>query len=142
MDYYNNQNVSPEKNTFANVSMILGICSLILLCTGVLSIALGAMGILFAVLSRKTGTMTTPAKTGCVMSLIGLVSGLFLTISFYILIFFSAYGDYAKENPGQYDSNAIMEQVFENLYGPDYESIIENSTGIDYDTLMEMLETY
>lgn len=140
MDYNNNkQYVSSEKNSFANVSLILGICSLILLCTGVFSIVLGALGILFAVLSRKTGKMISSAKTGFVLSLIGLLSGLFLTISLYLFLIFSSFDDYVKQNPGEYDSRMVIDHLYEGIYGPNYESIIEDSTGVDYDTLMELL---
>lgn len=138
--YYYNQGNVPPKNNFANASLILGICSLVLLCTGIFSIPLGALGILFAVLSRRAGKMNPGAKTGCILSLAGLLSGLFITLFAYFSFIFTTIYDYMEKNPDNYDSNAIMDELLENLYGTDYKNFLENTYGIDYESLMDMLD--
>uniref|UniRef100_UPI003AB98B88 DUF4190 domain-containing protein n=1 Tax=Waltera sp. TaxID=2815806 RepID=UPI003AB98B88 len=62
MDYYQNnemnQNIpqiDPKYKGLSIASMVCGICSLVLCCTGLLSIPTGALGILFALLTRKRG---------------------------------------------------------------------------------------
>lgn len=74
MDY--NQN-----NPFTIAALACGICSLVLCCTGILAVPLGALGILFTVLARQRGKrMSSLSITGLVLSIIGLVLGLILSI--------------------------------------------------------------
>ena len=58
MDYYQNQNnemnqnipqIDPKYRGLSIASMVCGICSLVLCCTGLLSIPTGALGILFVI---------------------------------------------------------------------------------------------
>ena len=59
---------SPGMGTAA---LVLGICSMILLITG-LSFIAGALGILFALLSRGSGRMKSLPKVGLMLSITGL----------------------------------------------------------------------
>lgn len=87
---YNNNtssyNSAPEKiDAFSAASMICGIISIILCCTGILSISAGALGILFAILSkRKSKPMPSMSLTGIFLSCTGIAMGVFVLI-------FSAY---------------------------------------------------
>ena len=44
-----------KKNNFATAALIVGICSLFLLITFILPLPLGALGILFVILSKRKG---------------------------------------------------------------------------------------
>ena len=66
-------------------ALVMGILSLICCCCGYLGIACGALGIIFALLSRQDGPMDSKAKTGLVLSGIGLALGLISTVMFLIL---------------------------------------------------------
>jgi len=77
---YNAYNPDKARNSFGNAALIMGILSTVLLCTGILSIPFGALGLLFAILSRKNGTgFSSSALTGVVLSATGIVLGSALT---------------------------------------------------------------
>ncbi len=94
--YRNNQNYGPngfrhyppyggrppqKSNSFAVVSMIFGIFSLLLACcTGVGGIIMGSLGIIFAILSRGEEPMHTQAKFGLGISIGGMVLGTIVLI--------------------------------------------------------------
>lgn len=73
--------------TFASASLFCGTLSLLMCCTGILSVPVGALGILFAVLSKRADRPIHPAsKTGIRLSCIGIVLGLaFLAYSIYMV---------------------------------------------------------
>lgn len=109
-------------NKFAMVSMILGICSLVLLCTIFLPLVLGALGIIFAVLSKRRGQkMETPAVTGVVTSSLGL--GVSLIFCIFSLV--SAFIMLQPENREQ------LNRVYEDSFGVTYEEYIEEIYGED-----------
>ena len=54
MDYRQNS-PAPRRNPFTVASLVLGICSLASICTAILPLPLGALGILFAILSYRKG---------------------------------------------------------------------------------------
>ena len=67
-DYMQNAPQPPqESNAFALTSLILGICSLVFICFGG-GIVLGALGIIFAIVSRAP-QMNTQAKVGLGLSI-------------------------------------------------------------------------
>lgn len=93
MDYnrYNNQNnmfsgQSPERlNPFSVASLVCGIASITLCCTGVLSFPLGGLGIFFAILTKRMGkAMPSKSITGLVLSCVGI----FLELLAYIILFY------------------------------------------------------
>jgi len=55
----------------STAAMVLGICSIVFICCGG-SIILGTVGIILALLSRGSGTMDGRAKTGLILSIVGL----------------------------------------------------------------------
>ena len=74
---YNNYNPDRGRKAFDTASLVMGIISLILLCTGVLSIPSGALGILFFTLGKKPGAERSQnAKFGLALSVIGTVAGI------------------------------------------------------------------
>ena len=78
---YNNYNPDRGRHSFEIASLVMGVMSLILLCTGILSIPAGAMGVLFSILSKKgKNPLSAMARTAMILSLIGMISGAFITV--------------------------------------------------------------
>jgi ABC-type tungstate transport system substrate-binding protein len=78
---YNNYNPDKGRHSFEIASIVMGTLSLVLLCTGVLAIPTGALGIIFCTLSRKRNCpLTTMAKLGLVFSLMGMILGAMVSI--------------------------------------------------------------
>ncbi|HAD55196.1 MAG TPA: hypothetical protein DCG10_08445 [Lachnospiraceae bacterium] len=119
MDYYQNQNnqmnqnmpqVDPKYRGLSIASMVCGICSLVLCCTGVLSIPAGALGILFAMLTRKKGQrMNNMCVAGIWLSCVGLALGIFITISSIVTVF---------TDPSYMN---MLDQMYLQMYGVDME---------------------
>lgn len=130
-DSKNQQNsyLQPEPNGFATASLVLGILSLILCCCCYVSVPLGALGIIFAILSKGASIrMSGRSKTGLGLSIAGLCITLLLTAS----IFFGGflYGDKANFNRqfkdymeyylgDEYDSEEL-DDLFRQYMGDDY----------------------
>ncbi len=77
---YNAYNPDRARNSFGTASLVMGIISTVILCTGVFSIPFGALGILFSLLSRRKGApFANSALTGLVLSVTGMVLGAALT---------------------------------------------------------------
>ena len=73
---YNSYNPDKGRHSFETASLVTGTLSLLLLCTGVLSIPAGAMGILFSRLSKKgKNPLSGKATLGLIFSIIGLIAG-------------------------------------------------------------------
>ena len=107
---------------FALVSMILGICSLVLLCTVFFPIILGGLGLIFAILSkRKDKKMETAAMTGVITSSIGLG----LSLIFCIISVISAIHMLKPEN------RDMLNQMYEDTLGITYDEYIEGLYGED-----------
>ena len=82
---YNNYNPDRGRRSFDTASLVMGIISMVLLCTGVLSIPSGALGILFSSLGKKPGAdRTSVSKCGLILSSVGMVAGIIaVTIAIY-----------------------------------------------------------
>lgn len=65
----------PAGNGMVTAALVMGILSLLLTCCG-LSYVFGALGIIFALLSRKNGPMDPQAKIGMGLSIAGSVLGI------------------------------------------------------------------
>ena len=117
MDYYQNQEQDNERNgngqemdpRFRGISiasLVCGICSLVLCCTGLLSIPAGALGILFALLTRKRGQrMNNMCVAGIWLSCVGLALGIFITVSSIVTIF---------TDPSYLN---MLDQMYREMYG-------------------------
>lgn len=95
------------------VSISLGLLSLIACCLGYLSIPIGALGILFAVLCRRKGqALPRSCKTGLVLSIAGLAIGMaMLALTVYSTITNPTFWEYMRDAYTQY------EQMYQELYG-------------------------
>lgn len=60
-----------EKNNMALASLVLGILSLVTCCCSCLAVVLGALGIIFAFLSKEDRPMCSQAKAGLILSCVG-----------------------------------------------------------------------
>lgn len=115
---------------FALVSMILGICSLVLLCTIFCPLILGALGILFGVLSKRRGKkLESPALAGIITS----AAGFCLALVFCIFSIISAFQMLKPENR---DS---LNQIYEETMGITFDDYIEE---IYSDDILEQLEQF
>lgn len=114
----------PEpKNNFAIAAMVLGIASLVSICTVFLPLPLGALGVLFAILGRRHGKkLPSAAVSGLITSLIGMTCGLVILISAFTV----SLNMLKPENRDQ------LNQMFEQTYGMDFDEY--------YDQYMKQLE--
>ena len=111
---YENYGYPRRESGLALASMITGILSVITCCTGVSCIPLGALGILFAVLSRKKDRrFSSMAIGGLFASILGLAIGaLLLYFSFRIL----------------YDPafrSTYIDPIYQQYYGIDFEEFLQ-----------------
>lgn len=113
---YNNAGYPVRQKTsgFSIASLTLGIASIVTCCFGVLSIPLGALSILFAILSRrKNSGMPGMSIAGICTSIFGMLLGGFLL--FYVM-------------QGIYNPNfreKYLDPLYENAYGMDFEEFME-----------------
>lgn len=76
-----------NNNSFALVALVIGIVSILFACcTGIGGIALGALGIIFAVISRGKMPMCTQAKVGLGISIAGIVLGIIVFVGSIFLL--------------------------------------------------------
>lgn len=120
--YNPNQGYRPpmnQDNGFATASLIVGIVSLLFACcTGIGGIMLGALGIVFAILSRKNEPMATNAKVGLGISIGGILLGIIVLAA--TLMFVSS-GEFQRElnrygieyHQGMPDSDPDYDQDFD-----------------------------
>ncbi len=118
--YYSQNNTSsgqaPEKmNPFSIASMVCGILSILLCCTGILSIPLGALGILFAILTRRIGkSMPSASIAGIALSCAGVLFG--LAMGAYVIYLIATDPEYRD----------IYEDTYEYYYNEFYEYNLEH----------------
>jgi len=118
MDYYQNEYNVPQNsyrpNGFEIASVCCGIASLLCCCTGLFGIAFGALGILFAVLTRRLGKpMSKLSILGLCVSGVGMAFGLFYTI--YTLVLFFTDPSFMAE----------MDAMFQQMYGMSMQEYME-----------------
>ena len=133
MDYQYRQN-----NKFSTASCALGGLSLLAIFTGIFSIPLGALGILFAALSKRDKKMDFSAKFGCILSAIGLGSGLALTIFVYVTLILTMLNNIDFNKLASMDNEQGMHYMMESMYGPEYESYFE-SMGVDINATIDQM---
>ncbi len=103
-------------HAFALASMIFGITSILLFCTGLLPLPLGALGMLFAILSRRRAKpMSGASVTGMVTSLIGMALGI------VIMAYLAAMVSMAL-NPA---TRHYLDPIYQNAYGMSFEEFME-----------------
>ena len=77
----------PARRPMATASLVLGILSLFLCSVIYLALPLGALAIIFAILSHTDYTMTGKSKAGLVCGLCGILASVIITVSafYYVL---------------------------------------------------------
>ncbi len=118
------QTVTPPRKTsgFAIASMVCGIVSLLMCCMG-LGLPLGALAIIFAILSRRKGqTMESMSVAGIVTGIIGGILGLIIVLYSLSLManpyFQLGIHDSFEEHFGEEKADELFE-----LYGFDLDTI-------------------
>ncbi len=110
---------SKEKLQLA--SMTAGIISLILIISG-FAVPVAALGIIFAVMSSDGKSIEGRGQTGLIISIIGLVFGLIITISSLYIVLSGTYDKIIKQlestysNDSSNDSYSIKDWLEENGY--------------------------
>lgn len=130
-DYYPNHNTTnnaPEtpggepaspydskSNGMAVAAMSLGIASIVLLCCGGGGFPVGALGIIFALLSRRDRHMNTQAKVGLGLSIGGIVLSILTVIASFVILFASGTFTDMLEMMNRYDmtTESGMEEFLE-----------------------------
>lgn len=111
------QSNRPANNGMSIASMVLGIASIVMCCTGFMSLPLGALGLLLAILTKRKGkALPGMSIAGMVTSIIGLLLGVFMII--YLIVF-----AVMSEDPTF--QNEYLDPLYEEAYGMDYEEFME-----------------
>nr|WP_289765696.1 hypothetical protein [uncultured Acetatifactor sp.] len=123
--YYNQPTHRPYGQTFSIASAICGLLAMTTSCTIILSLPLGALGILFAVLAHRTKKkMNTTCVTGIALSCVGLVSALSMIVYSFVML------------PSLMENEAFRNQVnavSQQLYGMDFDVFMEETYGYSFD---------
>ena len=124
--YYNQPTHSPHKGRGSEyASLICGLISLTVACTGVLSLPLGALGILFAILTYRSGKKMKPtSKAGIWLSCAGILSA----IAMIVFTFVTLPARMRNEN-FRNQMNVLYQQTF----GMDFEEFMEQYYGITFE---------
>lgn len=112
-----------KKNAFSIASLVCGIISIVVCCCGFLSLPMGALSILFALLARRKGkSMDGMCITGIVTSVVGMICG----IVFLIFTFGSTFE--TMNDPAYRDE---MYDTMEEIYGEEMADYIFEFYGWD-----------
>ena len=112
--YYNQPTHKPYGQAFSIASAACGLLSLMTCCTIVLSLPLGALGLLFAVLAHRKGRkMNTQCVTGITLSCIGLVTALSMIVYSFVMLNAQRY----LPPPDQRDVAADVRDGFRCVHG-------------------------
>lgn len=123
--YYNQPTHRPYGQGFMIASGICGLMSVTACCTGILSLPLGALGILFAALTyRKGKKMSSACLIGVVSSCLGIVSAVVLMINTFVML------------PTLVENDAFRSQldmVTQQMYGMDFKTFMEEFYGYSFE---------
>lgn len=115
--YYNQPTHRPYGQSFSIAAAVCGLLSMMTCCTIVLSLPLGALGILFTVLAHRKGKrMNNTCTTGLIFSCVGLVSALFLILYSFVMM-----PTLMKNEGFRNQLNAVTQQ----MYGMDFTEFMQ-----------------
>lgn len=123
--YYNQPTHRPYGQGFIIASMICGILSVTACCTGILSLPLGALGIIFALLTyRKGKRMNGSALTGIMLSTMGIVTGISMLIYSFVTL------PQMMQDPF---FRSQVDSITEQMYGMDFAEFMREYYGYELD---------
>ena len=123
--YYNQPTHRPYGQAFSVAAAVCGLLSVTTCCTVILSLPLGALGILFAYLAHRRGKrMSSACVTGLTLSIIGLAGAVVLMI--YSLFMLPGF---MKNEPFRNQLNTITEQ----MYGVSFSEFMEQYYGYSFE---------
>ncbi len=123
--YYNQPTHRPYGQGFIIASVICGVLSVTACCTGILSLPLGALGILFALLTYRRGKkMNGNALTGIVLSTMGIITGVSM-----LIYTFHTLPDMMQDPMFRNQADTLTEQ----MYGMDFAEFMKEYYGYDID---------
>ncbi len=119
--YYNQPTHRPYGQAFLMASCLCGFLSITTCCTGVLSLPIGALGILFALLAyRKGKKMPSNGIVGIILSSVGMVIGIAMIVYTFVTL------------PAMMENEiyrAQFDQITEQMYGMDFAEFMEEFYG-------------
>ena len=114
--------VNVPRDNMSTAALVCGLLSIILCITGVFSLPIGALGIIFALLSRRKGMkMSLMSKIGVWMSSVGVLFAV-LAVSTVLAMMPTLLQD-----P---EYRELFNNTYEQIYGEDFDSFLEDSYGI------------
>ncbi len=124
----NYEKMDSTPSGMATAALVIGILSIVTLCCSPLSVILGALGIIFSLLSRKgKARLQGNAMSGLVISVIGIILGILVTIGYIF---------YTIRMMGSEDFRQYLNE-YEDIYGEDYYKYNYDNF---YDNLYEDIE--
>ena len=119
--YYNQPTHRPYRQGFMLASGICGLLSITTCCTGVLSLPLGALGILFAVLAARKGKkLNGTCIGGIISSCLGILAGIVMILTSFLMLPEMLKDELYREQ---------LDMVTEQMYGMDFAEFLEEFYG-------------
>ncbi len=124
--YYNQPTHSPHKGRgFEYAAFICGLVSISFTCSGFFSLPVGALGILFALLTyRKGKKMQQLSKAGLWLS----CTGILFTLILVVISFATITANMKDEN-----FRNMINTMYEQILGVDFEEFMESAYGVSYE---------
>lgn len=123
--YYNQPTHRPYGQAFSIASAVCGLLAMTTSCTIILSLPLGALGILFTVLAhRSKKKMSSTCLTGIVMSCVGLTTAVSMIVYSFVML-----PTMMQNESFRGQVNAVTQQ----LYGMDFDEFMEEAYGYSFD---------
>ena len=123
--YYNQPTHRPYGQSFSIASAVCGLLSMTTSCTIILSLPLGALGILFAVLAyRAKKKINNTCVTGIILSCVGLTTAVSMIVYSFVML-----PTMMRNEAFRGQVNAVTQQ----LYGMDFDEFMEEAYGYSFD---------
>lgn len=128
MDYQ----TQPKKNAFSTAALLMGILSLVSLCTIIGPLIFGSLGIIFAVLAhRQNQKMGAETIIGIVTSAIGCgVSVLLLAVTLVSGVVMLTDPAYRQQ----------LNEMSEEIYGYSFDELMEETYGYSLEEMLEEMD--